>query len=109
MRVLLLVGALLAYSPVFAQSAQKLVSVGQTTGTSNGSTCKVDVTFKLTETGGAEVIRYKAKCRLNRTEKADLKVEVYRIIAKLDFSTKEWWDGSQAGQSYQLPINITLK
>jgi hypothetical protein len=110
MRVLLLVGALLAYSPpVFAQSAQKLEPVGQTTGTSKGSTCKVDVTFKLTETGGAEVLRYKAKCRLNRTDKADLKVEVYRIIAELDFSTEEWWDGSQAGQTYQLPMNITLQ
>ncbi len=109
MRVLLLIGTLLAYSPVFAQAAQKLEPVGQTTGTSKGSTCKVDVTFKLTETGGAEVLRYKAKCRLNRTEKADLKVEVYRIIAELDFSTEEWWDGSQAGQTYQLPMNITLQ
>jgi len=34
---------------------------------------------------------------------------VYRIIAELDFSTEEWWDGSQAGQTYQLPMNITLQ
>ena len=85
MRVLLLVGALLAYSPVFAQSPQKLEPVGLTTGTAQGTSCKVDVTFRLTETGGAEVLRYKAKCRLNRTDKADLKVEVSRIIAELDF------------------------
>lgn len=109
MRALLLVGALLVYSPVFAQSATKLEPVGQITGTSEGSTCKVDVTFRLTETGGAEVIRYKAKCRLNRSDKADLKVEVYRIIAELDFTTEEWWDGSQAGETYQLPMNITLQ
>ena len=109
MRVLLIVGALLAYSPVFAQSAQKLEPVGQTAGAEQESTCKVDVTIKLTDSGAAEVIRYKAKCRLNRTGKADLKVEVYRIIAELDFSTEEWWDGSQAGQTYQLPMNITLQ
>lgn len=109
MRVLLLVGALLAYSPIFAHSAQALEPVGQTTAVELGTTCKVDMTFKPTETGGAEVIRYKAKCRLNRSDKADLKVEVYRIIAELDFTTEEWWDGSQAGQTYQLPINITFQ
>ncbi len=109
MRKLLLIGSLLAYSPVFAESPQKLESVGLTTGTAQGTSCKVDVTFRLTETGGAEVIRYKAKCRLNRTDKADLKVEVYRIISELDFSTEEWWDGSQAGETYQLPMNITLQ
>ncbi|MDA1200031.1 MAG: hypothetical protein O3B20_08160, partial [Bacteroidetes bacterium] len=77
MRKVLLLGVLLACSPTFAQSQQKLESVGLTTGTAQETSCKVDVTFRLTETGDAEVIRYKAKCRLNRTEKEAIKVEVY--------------------------------